>query len=330
MDDDDTITGSVERELLNIPKKRRVVDPFAAAAMPFGASTAVVAAGGLSHGTPMDNFVPLHWVVPWKDEMMVEKIMVCMSLPSGLMSKGGLNDKLDPNVTHNGTVLTVKVAWPDVLLNIQELQRPLLKNNVLVGGSDFPLLKQNFTTAVQETRKNLGIGSSVAPYGIFKLNLGCEVDRHVKIVPIFCQKTDGLIVTFNLTKIMKDHVENCREFVIETVGSVTSTPPVIKKRSAAKMPSTDEEFPIPSGIVTTSRATRSTCDGGSTRISIARNYGTASTEFGCKLKMGNYSSKEIMAAKELVGKRPAYPDVAGQPDDEYDDIDSPSNYYYDE
>jgi hypothetical protein len=88
---------------------------------------------------------PQHWVVPWKDANMVEKIMVTISLPSGILEKDGLVDKLHAQITKNGTKLTFKIALPNALLDIEALYKPLLKNNILVGACDLPLLKQKFT-----------------------------------------------------------------------------------------------------------------------------------------------------------------------------------------
>jgi hypothetical protein len=316
------------------------VAPFAVAANPFGVPVPVSATVTATPSVPLNQSLmtkilsPPHWVVPWKDANMVEKIMVTISLPSGILEVNGLMDKIFPQVTNNGTELTVKIAWPNVLLDIEALYKPLLKNNILVGAEDFPLLRQKFTEVMDDYREDLGVTSAVTPFGIFTIPLGCEVDRKVATVPIINMKSHWLIVAFNLMKVTKKVVDDGRNFKISTIDSGSDcTPPVHAQKKKAR-PTVSTDTSIPSGIFTertshvnSQRSIRSVAPSGPSGV--ARLPGPR-PEFGTNMMIADYSSTELDAAKGLASKRFEEACNDGQ-DDDFDSTDfgdtSPSRYF---
>lgn len=150
------------------------------------------------------KFTPMHFVSMWKDDYHKDHITVAMSVPGGLL-KGGLNGKLFPTVSNDGKELVIKCQWPNVLANLNLMQKGWKRQP---GVTDRQLVTMTMAAEceVSSIRRALGITHAEPLYSEALIKLHVECERQIKkVLPLV--DTAGGAVLYVILKVRSKGLE---------------------------------------------------------------------------------------------------------------------------
>jgi hypothetical protein len=135
-------------------------------------------------------WVPLHWVVKWKDGSSRDHVTIALLLPSGIATED--TDKVDVAVTDDGLVLTVKVPWPELLFTIENLET--CWSSIVQTEKDFILMMAKTQQDLTSLRRDNNLRQKDAIVSIARIPLPEEVEREIETIkPIAGEDEERLL-----------------------------------------------------------------------------------------------------------------------------------------